>query len=167
MHFLVQINHNANNTWLCIRYFQSLAGVATPVLLDVAPICRDLRTPFIVVTILTAFSIQRTHTHTYIHAFNGPFRDYPGEPVQKGKTNLDFTEARDNEWQWHQLDHMQVCILLQADNHARTPPLSFLQAGCPSCRPTNSVTQSTEGIIQRTHGLANFVTTQLVFLSDE
>jgi len=22
---------------------------------------------------------------------------------QKGKTNLDFTEARDNEWQWHQL----------------------------------------------------------------
>jgi len=24
---------------------------------------------------------------------------------QKGKTNLDFTEARDSEWQWHQLDH--------------------------------------------------------------
>jgi len=23
--------------------------------------------------------------------------------------------------------------------HASTPPLSFLQAGCPSCRPTNSV----------------------------
>jgi len=26
---------------------------------------------------------------------------------QKGKTNLDFTEARDSEWQWHQLGHMQ------------------------------------------------------------
>jgi len=26
---------------------------------------------------------------------------------QKGKTNLDFTEARDSEWQWHQLCHMQ------------------------------------------------------------
>jgi len=25
------------------------------------------------------------------------------------------------------------------DNHANIPPLSFLQAGCPSCRPTNSV----------------------------
>jgi len=25
-------------------------------------------------------------------------------------------------------------------NHTSTPPLSFLQAGCPSCRPTNSVT---------------------------
>jgi len=23
---------------------------------------------------------------------------------QKGKTNLDFTEAREIEWQWHQLD---------------------------------------------------------------
>jgi len=58
---------------------------------------------------------------------------------QKGKTNLDLTEARDSEWQWHQLGHTQVCTSLQADNHASTPPLSFLQAGCPSCRPTNSV----------------------------
>jgi len=58
---------------------------------------------------------------------------------QKSKTSLDFTEARDSEWQWHQLGHMQVCISLQTDNHAGTPPLSFLQARCPSCRPTNSV----------------------------
>jgi len=60
---------------------------------------------------------------------------------QKGKTNLDFTEARDNEWQWHQLGHMQVYrpTSLQTDNHASAPPLSVIQAGCPSCRPTNSV----------------------------
>jgi len=58
---------------------------------------------------------------------------------QKGKTNLYFTEARDSEWQWHQLGHMQVCTSLQADNDASTSPLSFLQAGFPSCRPTNSV----------------------------
>jgi len=57
---------------------------------------------------------------------------------QEGKTNLDFTEARDSEWQWHQLDQ-QVCTSLQADNDASTPPLSFLQAGCHSCCPTNSV----------------------------
>jgi len=25
------------------------------------------------------------------------------------------------------------------DNHAKIPPLGFLQAGCPSCHPTNSV----------------------------
>jgi len=58
---------------------------------------------------------------------------------QKGKTNVDFTEARDSEWQWHQLGQMQVCTLLQTNNHTSTPLLSFLQAGCPSCRPTNSV----------------------------
>jgi len=34
---------------------------------------------------------------------------------------------------------MQVCTSIQTDNHASTPPLSFLQAGCPSCHPTNSV----------------------------
>jgi len=69
---------------------------------------------------------------------------------QKGKTNLDFAGARDSEWQWHQLDHMQVYTSLQTDNHANTSLLSLLQAGCPSCRPTNSVKalkaiQSTEG----------------------
>jgi len=34
---------------------------------------------------------------------------------------------------------MQACISLQTGNHASTPLLSFLQAGCSSCRPTNSV----------------------------
>ena len=57
---------------------------------------------------------------------------------QKGKTNLAFTDARDSEWQWHQLGHMQVCTSFQTDYHTNTPPLSFLQAGCPSCHPTNS-----------------------------
>ena len=58
---------------------------------------------------------------------------------QKGKTNLDFSEARDGEWQWHQLGRVQDCTSLQTDNYANTSLLSFLQAGCPSCRPTNSV----------------------------
>jgi len=72
---------------------------------------------------------------------------------KKGKTSLDFTEAEDSEWQWYQLGHMQVCTSL----HASTPPLSFLQAGCPSCHPPSFFTgrmpfpppnqqhQSTEG----------------------
>jgi len=67
------------------------------------------------------------------------FRATQVSRYQKGKANLDFTEARDSEWQWHALGHMQVCTSLQTDNHASTPPFSFLQAGCPSCRPTNSV----------------------------
>jgi len=58
---------------------------------------------------------------------------------QKSNTNLDFCEARDSEWQWHQLGRMQVCTSLQPDNHASTPLLSFLQAGRPSCHQTNSV----------------------------
>jgi len=58
---------------------------------------------------------------------------------QKGKTNPDFIAARDSEWQWHQLGHMQIYTSLQTNNNASTPPVSFLQAGCPSCRPTNSV----------------------------
>jgi len=34
---------------------------------------------------------------------------------------------------------MQVCTLLQTDSHASTPTAQFLQAMCPSYRPTNSV----------------------------
>jgi len=72
--------------------------------------------------------------------FNGSFSGTTQvSQYQKGKTTLDFTEARDSEWQWHQLGQMQVCTSLQTDNHASTPLLSFLQAGCPSCCPTNSV----------------------------
>jgi len=78
--------------------------------------------------------------HCTLHTFNGPFYGITQvSRYQKGKTNLDFTEARDSEWQWHQLGHMQICTSLHTDNHAGTPPLRFLQAGCPSCRPTNSI----------------------------
>jgi len=75
-----------------------------------------------------------------LHAF-GPFSGTTQvSRHQKSKTNLDFTEARDSEWQWHQLGHMQVCISLQTDNYASNPLLkSILEAGCPSCRPTNCV----------------------------
>jgi len=62
---------------------------------------------------------------------------------QIGKTNLDFTEARDSEWQWHQLGHMQVCISLQTDNHANTPLLFF--TGRMPFLPPNQQHQSTEG----------------------
>ena len=76
----------------------------------------------------------------HIHLFNAPLSGTTRvSRYQKGKTNPDFTEARDSEWQWHQLGRMQVCTSLQADNHASTPPLSLLQARCPSCSPTSSV----------------------------
>jgi len=51
--------------------------------------------------------------------------------------DLGFSEARDSERQWHQLGCMQVS--LQIDNHASTLPLSFLQAGCSSCRSVGEI----------------------------
>jgi len=60
---------------------------------------------------------------------------------QKGKTNLDFTEARDSERQWHHLGHVQVCTSLQTDNHTTlffTGRMPFL--------PPNQQHQSTEGM---------------------
>ena len=90
---------------------------------------------------LHAYSIHRLLLLLLLlHTFNGPLSETTQVSwYQKDKTNLDFTEATDSEWQWHQLGHMQVCTLLQTDNHTSIPPLSFLQTGCPSWRPTNSV----------------------------
>ena len=80
-----------------------------------------------------------------LQPFNGLFsRPTWVSRYQKGKTNLDFTGARDSEWQWHQLGHMQVCALLQTDNHASTPPLSFFTGRMPFL-PPNQQRQSTEG----------------------
>jgi len=67
---------------------------------------------------------------------------------QKGKTNLDFTEARDIEWQWHQLGRVQVCTSLQTDNHASTPPLSRFTGRMPFL-PPNQQRQSTGGHIYK------------------
>ena len=83
---------------------------------------------------------MQSYTHTHTHPFNGPM---PGTTrvsrYQKGKTNLDFTEARYSEWQWHQLGTCKSAprsrqITMPTPHHS-----VFLQAGCPSCRPTNSV----------------------------
>ena len=66
------------------------------------------------------------YTHTHTHPFNGPLSGTAlVSRYQKGKTNLDFTEARDSAWQWHHLGHMQVCISLQPDNHTSTPLLWY------------------------------------------
>ena len=81
--------------------------------------------------------LRPIHTHTHLTTLCPGLPGWAG--TRKVKTNLDFTEARDSEWQWHQLGRMQVCTSNQTDNHASTQLLSFLQAGCPSCRPTNSV----------------------------
>jgi len=85
---------------------------------------------------LSFFDAKYTHTPP----FNGPFSGTTQvSRYQKGKTNLDFTGARDSEWQWHQLGICKSAprprqITMPAPHHS-----VFLQAGCPSCRTTNSV----------------------------
>ena len=86
----------------------------------------------------------RTYIHTYIHPpFNGLLSGTTWvSRYQKGKTNLDFTEAKDSEWQWHQLGHMQVCTSLQADNHTT----QFFTDRMPFLMP-NQQRQSTDGTL--------------------
>ena len=48
---------------------------------------------------------ESTHSLTHTHPFNDTFSGTTRvSRCQKGKTNLDFTEARDSGWQWHQLE---------------------------------------------------------------
>jgi len=59
-------------------------------------------------------SVDNTHTHT----FNGPFsRTTRVGRYQKGKTNLDFAEARDSEWQWHHMAQALRPAQLTASKH--------------------------------------------------
>jgi len=77
----------------------------------------------------------------HTHPFNGPFSGITQvSRYQKGKTNLDFTEARDSEWQWHQLGHMQVCpcsiqIIMPASHHSSFYRPDALPAAQPTIFP--------------------------------
>jgi len=65
---------------------------------------------------------------------------------QKGKTRKvnqsGFTGARNSEWQWHQLGHMQICTSPQTDN---TSILPLIFTGRMPFLPPNQQCQSTEG----------------------
>ena len=89
----------------------NLNNVTTTVLW---PLCRS--TGYVI-----CYSFSHIHTHT--HPFNGSLSRTTR--VKRVKTNLDFTEAKDSEWQWHRLGHMQVCTSLQTDNHASIPPVTI------------------------------------------
>jgi len=70
-------------------------------------------TPFEPSSTKVRWQVWPKNTHTRrTHPFNGPFSGTTRvSRYQKGKTNLDFTVARDSVWQWHHLGHMQVCTL--------------------------------------------------------
>jgi len=77
------------------------------------------------------------NAHTIHYMASGLCPGLPG--WASTRTNLDFTETRCSEWQWHQLCHMQICtsprqITMPASHHS-----VFLQSWCHSCYPTNSI----------------------------
>ena len=130
---LQRLQHSRNNN--CVQYiwlYGPYACMHATWAIVTAVVSRDTVWSLCVCLLGT----QVTHTHTHLTAL------FPGLPRQSGtrkvKTNLDFTEARDSEWQWHQLGCMRVCTLLQTENR-KPHHWSVLQAECPSCRPTNSV----------------------------
>jgi len=100
-----------------------------------------------VVTQVSSALYNQYFENTHTHSFNGSVWDYPGDPVPEGKTNLDLSEARDGEWQWHQLSHIQVCTSLQTDTPA--PHHSVFTGRLPFLSP-NQQRQSTEKHTLRT-----------------
>jgi len=80
-------------------------------------------------------TLHDTHTHT--HPFNGPL----------SRTTLDFTEARDSEWQWHQLGR-SLCKSASRSRQIPTPaPQHSVFTGRMPFLPPNQQRQSTEGIL--------------------
>ena len=85
-------------------------------------------------------------TTTTLHPFNGLFsRTTWVSRHQKGKTGLDLNGARyGGVWDGSGImpstgPYANTCTLLQTDNYTNTSSLDYLQAGCSSWRPSNSV----------------------------
>ena len=85
------------------------------------------------------------HTHTHLTALFPGLPRSAGEQVsryQKGKTNLDFSEARDSKWQWHQLGYMR--LHLAPDRQPHQHPTTLFFTGRIPFLPPNQQCQSTE-----------------------
>ena len=85
-----------------------------------------------------------THTHTHIR-LTTLFPGLPRWACARKVKPIWILLKQETEWQWLQLGHMQVCTLLQTDNHASNPPLIFFTSQMPFL-PPNQQCQSTEGI---------------------
>jgi len=74
---------------------------------------------------------------------------------QKGETSLDFTEARDSKWQWHQLGH-NASLHLAPDRKPHQHSTTQFFTGRMPFLPPNQQRQSTE---PRQHPTKNAITT--------
>ena len=115
--------------------------------------CTDSAKPLSFPSLLSyRCSNNSNNTHTHTQTFNGLFSrtTWVGR-YQKDKPFWILLKWETTGWQWHQPNHMQTIFTpLQPDNHASTSSLHiFLQAVCPSCRPSNSV-QALKALITAT-----------------
>jgi len=127
----------SGSTLTAVRHFQLLAPWPGTHFWILSGIQRAAQTVLGIYLKRTCSCVTAAHTHT--HPFNSPF--YGTTQVsryQKDKTNLDLTEARDSEWQWHQLGYMQVCTLLQTDNQHPTTLFFYRLDSLPAAQPTAS-----------------------------
>ena len=99
--------------------------------------------------ILCWTEVMTDYKHTHTHPFNGPLSGTTQvSRYQKGKTNLDFTEARDSEWQWHQLGHICKSAPCSRQITTQHPTTQFFTGRVPFL-PPNQQCQSTDRLQTR------------------
>ena len=95
---------------------------------------------------LTELWFYVTHTPVYTHPFNGPFsRTTRVSRYQKGKTNLDFTEAK-RQWVAVASAGPYASLHLAPDRWPRQHPTTQFFTGRMLFLPPNQQRQNTEGI---------------------
>ena len=95
---------------------------------------------------------------THTHAFNGTFWGLRVSRYQKGKTNLDFTKARDNGISW------AICksaprsreITMPASHHS----VFYRPDALPAAEPTVSRTSCTESFVKSGHVVLKYARRQ-------
>ena len=90
--------------------------------------------------------LSARHTHTHTQSFYCSSGICPGLPRWAGTRKVKIRKVKPIWIYWSKRQWVAVAsagpytsLHLIPDNHGNISPLSFLQAGCPSCRPTNSV----------------------------
>ena len=89
--------------------------------------------------IIRSLLVTHTHTPTHLTALRPGLPKWAGTRKVKPIWILLKQETVSGSGISWAICKSAVCTSLQTDNHASTRPLSFLQAGCPSCCPTNCI----------------------------
>ena len=123
--------------------------------------------------LLNTHTHARTHECMHAQPFYGPLGFCPGlsgwastRKVKPGRQKRSgFTTARDSEWQWHQLGHIQICTLTQIHDHVNISQHGFYRPDAlPAAQPTASKQQLESA--QRVHISAKWILYKITGLKD-